>query len=72
MEAGGRFVFVEYDQRTASQWVPHPISVEWLHDLALEAGLGAPVVVGSRPSEYSGRLYAAYADVAAERHAAPH
>jgi SAM-dependent methyltransferase len=72
VEAGGRVVFVEYDRRTASQWVPHPISAERLHDLALEAGLGAPVVVGSRPSAYSGSLYAAYADVAVERPAAPH
>jgi SAM-dependent methyltransferase len=65
MEPGGRVVFVEYDRRTATQWVPYPIPPERLRGITLEAGLGAPIVVGTRPSAYSGTLFAAYAIVPA-------
>ena len=60
---GGRVVLVEYDRRAASRWVPYPIAVERLPALAEAAGLTAPVVTATRPSAYSGVLYAARADL---------
>ena len=54
---GGRVVVVEYDNRSASRWVPYPIhSVQW-PALARLAGLTAPVITGSRRSAFGGELY---------------
>jgi ubiquinone/menaquinone biosynthesis C-methylase UbiE len=58
----GRVVFVEYDQRVASQWVPHPIPTERLPVLAAAAGLSPPIVTARRPSAFGGHLYAAVAE----------
>ncbi|MGI9181240.1 MAG: class I SAM-dependent methyltransferase [Longimicrobiaceae bacterium] len=58
---GGRLVVVEYDRRPASRWVPYPVSQERLRELLPTAGFTAPAVVGTRPSLYSGMLYAAVA-----------
>jgi ubiquinone/menaquinone biosynthesis C-methylase UbiE len=59
LRIGGKVVAVEYDRRGASRWVPHPIpSSRWAH-LATSAGLSDPLVVATRPSSYSGSLYAA-------------
>jgi ubiquinone/menaquinone biosynthesis C-methylase UbiE len=57
----GRVVLVEYDQREPSRWVPYPIPVGRLPTLAAAAGLTALAVTATRPSEYSGVLYAASA-----------
>ncbi|MGH7680235.1 MAG: class I SAM-dependent methyltransferase [Gemmatimonadaceae bacterium] len=62
LRPGGRVVLVEYDRRESSRWVPHPIPIASLRALADAAGLGRPTVAESRPSEYGGILYAAYAD----------
>jgi SAM-dependent methyltransferase len=59
---GGRVVFVEYDRRDASRWVPYPISRDRLVTLAASAGLNAPTVIASRPSQYQGLLYTAFAE----------
>jgi SAM-dependent methyltransferase len=58
----GRVVLVEYDRRAANRWVPYPISIARLPALAAEAALSAPVVVGQRPSDYGGIIYAARMD----------
>ena len=58
---GGKIVIVEYDRREASRWVPYPISISRWPDLAKTAGLSEPSIVGTRPSMYSGTLYAAVA-----------
>ena len=58
---GGSLVLVEYDQRPANRWVPHPIPVARLPALAAAAGTSDLVVVADRPSEYGGRIYAAAA-----------
>lgn len=58
---GGRVVVVEYDDRPASRWVPYPLPLARLARLAEGAGLGAPTLVGARPSAFGGRLYAAVA-----------
>ena len=52
-------VVVEYDRRDANQWVPYPITPAALTALARDAGLGAPTVLGTRPSRYSGTMYSA-------------
>lgn len=60
---GGRVVIVEYTRRARSRWVPYPVPVTRLTELAEAAGLGTPVVTATRPSAYGGELYAAYADL---------
>jgi SAM-dependent methyltransferase len=59
---GGRMVLVEYDRRTATRWVPYPIPIARLPELAAAAGLSVPVVTATQPSIYEGVLYAAAAD----------
>jgi ubiquinone/menaquinone biosynthesis C-methylase UbiE len=56
---GGRVVVVEYDGRPANRWVPHPIGFARLAELAPAVGLRPPTLVGTRPSTFGGRLYAA-------------
>jgi len=64
---GGRIVFVEYERRAPSRWVPYPIPAARLPELSLSAGLSLPVFVASRPSAFGGSLYAASADRLAGR-----
>lgn len=59
LREGGRIVVVEYDGRPASPWVPHPLGLKRLRELADTAGLGPPRKLGERPSEYRGSIYAA-------------
>ena len=61
LEPGGRVVIVEYDRRAASRWVPHPIAIAELPKLAAAAGLSRFTVTDSRPSNYEGVIYTAYA-----------
>lgn len=62
LRPGGRVVLVEYDRRAASRWVPYPIAIASLQQLAVAAGLGKFTVSESRPSNYEGIIYAAHAD----------
>jgi len=57
--AGGPIVVVEYDRRSANQWVPYPISPDELTTLASTAGLDPPVVLATQPSQYTGTIYSA-------------
>lgn len=61
LRSDGRVVFVEYDQREASQWVPYPINADRLPELCAAANLSAPVMTATRPSDYGGELYVAFA-----------
>jgi len=61
VKPAGRVVFIEYDQRGKSRWVPYPISAEDLAVLTAAAGLTAPEVVARKASAYSGDLYVAVA-----------
>ena len=61
LEPGGRVVIIEYDRRPASRWVPFPIPQLALPALASAAGLSEFTVVATRPSRFSGMLYAASA-----------
>lgn len=58
---GGRVVFVEYDRRRANPWVPYPIDADRLPRICAAAGLSAPTRTASRPSDYGGDLYVAWA-----------
>jgi SAM-dependent methyltransferase len=62
LKPGGRAVFIEYDRRRPSPWVPYPISIAALPALTDAAGLSTPAVVARRPSVYKGELYVATAD----------
>ena len=62
LRPGGRVVLVEYDRREASRWVPYPIPMSRVADLVERAGLSTPVLTGTRPSVFGGRLYAAVAE----------
>jgi SAM-dependent methyltransferase len=60
----GRVVFVEYDRRPASRWVPFPIDAARLPALCRAVGLGEPTVTARRPSDYGGDMYVAWATLA--------
>jgi ubiquinone/menaquinone biosynthesis C-methylase UbiE len=62
LQPEGRVVFVEYDRRPASRWVPYPIDAATLPRLCEAAGLSRPIVTATRPSNYGGEMYVAYAD----------
>jgi hypothetical protein len=52
-------VVVEYERRDANPWVPYPVTAALLGAIAREAGLGAPAVVATTPSRFSGTIYSA-------------
>ena len=55
----GRVVVVEYENRAASRWVPHPLPLDRLHEVAADAGYAGVVETGRRKSRYQGELYCA-------------
>ena len=62
LSAQGALVIVEYDNRPRSPWVPFPVSLARLGDLAREAAFATPMVVGRRASDYGGTMYVARLD----------
>jgi SAM-dependent methyltransferase len=64
---GGRIVIVEYDGRPANRWVPFPIPLARLREIAAALSLRAPSVIGERPSDYGGIMYCAVLDDPASR-----
>lgn len=61
LRPGGRLVVVEYQDRPASRWVPHPVPAARFAELAADAGLSPVRVVATRPSAYGGQMYVAMA-----------
>ncbi|MGQ0648082.1 MAG: class I SAM-dependent methyltransferase [Gemmatimonadaceae bacterium] len=56
---GGRILVIEYDRRDANQWVPFPIPVEVLGELAGRAGIPRFVVGPRVRSDFGRVVYAA-------------
>ncbi|MDX1675872.1 MAG: hypothetical protein R3314_13850 [Longimicrobiales bacterium] len=63
LTADGRLVVIEYQDRPPNPWVPHPLPLARLEDVAAAEGLGAPTMVGEQPSSYGGTLYCAWLEV---------
>lgn len=55
----GRLVVVEYDADSGNRWAPYPMSYAAFRETARAAGFADPVLLGSRPSRWLGRLYSA-------------
>jgi ubiquinone/menaquinone biosynthesis C-methylase UbiE len=55
----GRLVMVEYDADVGNRWVPYPVSFMSLGPLAQAAGFAKPSLLGTVPSRFLGRMYAA-------------
>ena len=62
LRPGGRVVLVEYDQRPASRWVPHPIPAGSWSEVAIGERLSHPAIVTRRRSAFGGDLYVGVAD----------
>jgi SAM-dependent methyltransferase len=58
LRPGGRIILIEYDRRAPNPWVPYPIWVDRLPEVAAAAGLSSQVVA-RRPSAFGGDLYVA-------------
>jgi ubiquinone/menaquinone biosynthesis C-methylase UbiE len=55
----GRLIVIEYDTDTGNRWVPYPVSFMSLGPLAAAAGFAEPALLGTVPSRFLGRMYAA-------------
>jgi ubiquinone/menaquinone biosynthesis C-methylase UbiE len=62
LKPGGRLIIVEYDIETPNPWVPYPLP--WMRlPVALEcAGFSRARLLGTRPSRFHRRVYAAASD----------
>lgn len=58
----GRVVVIEYDRRAANPWVPYPIWMDRLPEIAKDAGLTLPRINALAPSAFGGNLYVAVFD----------
>jgi ubiquinone/menaquinone biosynthesis C-methylase UbiE len=59
LQPTGRLVMVEYDADAGNRWVPYPLSFAAFATVAREAGFKDPALIGSVPSRFLGRMYAA-------------
>ena len=62
IKPGGTFLLVEYNVDRGNPWVPHPLSFETFHELALRAGFSEPRLLAKRPSSFLHEFYSAIAD----------
>ena len=62
LKPGGRLIIVEYDIETSNPWVPHPLPWSRLPAAAECAGLSGARLLGTRPSRYHRKVYAAACD----------
>lgn len=65
LKAEGRIVVIEYERRMPNPWVPHPLPLARLAEVAARAGLGVPREVARRASEYHREMYCAVLEAAA-------
>jgi ubiquinone/menaquinone biosynthesis C-methylase UbiE len=59
LKPGGRLIVVEYDTDEGNRWVPYPLSFPTFAAVARDAGFGEPARLGTVPSRFLGRIYAA-------------
>ena len=59
LRAQGRVLVVEYERCAASRWVPYPLPLERLQQIASDAGFSRVAETGRRKSRYQGELYCA-------------
>jgi ubiquinone/menaquinone biosynthesis C-methylase UbiE len=59
LKPSGRLVVVEYDTEGGNRWVPYPMNLAAFGPVARAAGFAAPVLLGTHPSRFLGRFYAA-------------
>ena len=59
LKPGGRLIVVEYDTDAGNRWVPHALSFATFSAVAQRAGFDAPVLLGTVPSRFLGRMYGA-------------
>jgi len=55
----GRLIVIEYDADSGNRWAPYPLSYAAFRETARAAGFTDPVLLGSRPSRWLGRIYSA-------------
>lgn len=61
LEPGGVLIVVEYNTDRGNTWVPHPLSFDTFHNLALRSGFGEPTLLAVKPSSFLGEFYSALA-----------
>ncbi|MGH7443524.1 MAG: class I SAM-dependent methyltransferase [Longimicrobiales bacterium] len=59
LKPDGRIVVIEYERRMPNPWVPHPLPLARLSEVATRAGLGTPREVARRASSYQREMYCA-------------
>jgi SAM-dependent methyltransferase len=59
LKPDGRLIVVEYDTDAGNRWVPYPVSFTSLGPLVQAAGFAEPALLGTVPSRFLGRMYAA-------------
>ncbi len=62
LRPGGRLIIIEYDIETANPWVPYPLPWARLAPVLECAGLSRARLLGTRPSRFHRRVYAAACD----------
>ncbi|MDQ3226456.1 MAG: class I SAM-dependent methyltransferase [Chloroflexota bacterium] len=66
LKPDGRLIVVEYDTDRRNRWVPYPMAFATFSATAQAAGFAEPVPIGSVPSRFLGRMYAAVTSPIAE------
>ena len=57
-----RFLIVEYERSRASMWGPYPVGFERLCELFSKAGVERIEKLATRPSQFGGMMYSAFAE----------
>jgi SAM-dependent methyltransferase len=67
LKPSGRLIIVEYDIDTPNPWVPHPLPWHRLPAVLQCAGFSGARLLGTRPSRFHQRVYAAASEAADSR-----
>lgn len=61
LKPNGALLLVEYNVDSGNMWVPHPLTFETFHSLALRAGFTKPRLLAKVPSRFLKEFYSAVA-----------